>query len=125
MSERLSKRQKQSSEKEVEFSKLISVKECPICGGELEQGYFHIPGGASWCAEKPKGGFLVLDRMIPHAPWTESNLPALKCEKCGIVVIDDRAPRYTPKSFLKKCVKCNKEIPIASEECDYCGAKQP
>lgn len=27
--------------------------------------------------------------------------------------------------FLKRCVNCNKEIPIASEECQYCGAKQP
>ena len=30
----------------------------------------------------------------------------------------------TPKGFLKKCVKCDREIPIASEECPYCGAKQ-
>jgi rRNA maturation endonuclease Nob1 len=33
--------------------------------------------------------------------------------------------RETPKAFLKKCVKCGKEIPIASEECPHCGAKQP
>jgi len=32
--------------------------------------------------------------------------------------------RGTPKAFLKKCVKCGKEIPIASEECQYCKAKQ-
>ncbi len=31
----------------------------------------------------------------------------------------------TPKGFLKKCVECGKEIPIASEQCQYCGAKQP
>ncbi|MGB9676925.1 MAG: hypothetical protein ACPL0C_07055 [Candidatus Bathyarchaeales archaeon] len=31
---------------------------------------------------------------------------------------------HNPKSFLKKCVKCQKEIPIASEECPYCEAKQ-
>ncbi len=31
----------------------------------------------------------------------------------------------TPKSFLKKCVKCGKEIPIASEHCPYCMQKQP
>ena len=30
----------------------------------------------------------------------------------------------TPKSFLKKCVKCGRKIPIASEECPYCGAQQ-
>jgi hypothetical protein len=30
-----------------------------------------------------------------------------------------------PKAFLKKCPKCGTEIPIASEECQHCGAKQP
>jgi len=30
----------------------------------------------------------------------------------------------TPKTFLKKCVRCGKEIPLASEECPYCEAKQ-
>lgn len=30
----------------------------------------------------------------------------------------------TPKSFLKNCSKCGREIPIASEECPYCEAKQ-
>ncbi|MGQ9625207.1 MAG: hypothetical protein ACUVT9_07565 [Candidatus Bathycorpusculaceae bacterium] len=32
---------------------------------------------------------------------------------------------HTPKAFLKKCVQCQKEIPIASEECPYCETKQP
>jgi len=37
--------------------------------------------------------------------------------------------RYTTppagvKPFLKKCVECGEEIPVASEECPYCGAKQ-
>jgi len=32
---------------------------------------------------------------------------------------------HTPKSFLKNCTKCGKEIPIASEECPYCETKQP
>jgi len=31
----------------------------------------------------------------------------------------------TPTAFLKKCVKCGVEIPIASEECPNCGHKQP
>ena len=30
----------------------------------------------------------------------------------------------TSKAFMKRCVKCDKEIPIASEECQYCGTKQ-
>jgi predicted RNA-binding Zn-ribbon protein involved in translation (DUF1610 family) len=29
------------------------------------------------------------------------------------------------KSFLKACVKCRQDIPIGSEECPYCGSKQP
>jgi hypothetical protein len=30
----------------------------------------------------------------------------------------------TPKCFLKRCVKCGMEIPIASEQCPYCEQKQ-
>ena len=30
-----------------------------------------------------------------------------------------------PTAFMKKCVECGREIPIASEECQYCGTKQP
>jgi len=39
-----------------------------------------------------------------------------------------RLNRYlTPETrgFLKKCIKCGREIPLASEECPHCGAKQP
>jgi hypothetical protein len=28
------------------------------------------------------------------------------------------------KGFLKECIKCRREIPIASEECPYCGTSQ-
>jgi hypothetical protein len=28
-------------------------------------------------------------------------------------------------AFLKKCVNCGKEIPIASEQCEHCRASQP
>lgn len=30
----------------------------------------------------------------------------------------------TPKSFLKKCIKCAREIPIASEQCPFCEQTQ-
>jgi len=30
----------------------------------------------------------------------------------------------TPMSFLKKCVNCGREIPIASEQCQFCKTKQ-
>ena len=29
-----------------------------------------------------------------------------------------------PKGFLKKCIKCGREIPIASEECPFCKTIQ-
>jgi ribosomal protein L40E len=47
-----------------------------------------------------------------------------------IVLVAPRLPKIsrkteeTPKSFLKKCIKCGAEIPIASEECPICGSKQ-
>lgn len=31
----------------------------------------------------------------------------------------------TPKSFMRICPKCKKQISIASEECPYCGTRQP
>lgn len=52
------------------------------------------------------------------------------CPKCGHIGMfaDEKARRFllkmTPKAFLKKCVECGKEIPIASEECPYCKAEQ-
>lgn len=30
-----------------------------------------------------------------------------------------------PGAFLKKCVDCGKEIPLASEQCQYCDSEQP
>ena len=115
------------SEKEVEFSRLISVKECPVCGGNLDEVYLTAPRGFYLSAEKAKLGVYFLDTVMPSVSSVTllENAPALKCENCGIAIIDCRAPRYTPKSFLKNCVKCGKEIPIASEECQHCGTKQP
>ena len=107
-----------------EFYKIASIKKCPLCGGELERGFFNAPRGVYWSTEKHMLGMILLDRIMPGALWTQDNVPALKCENCGIAIIDWRASGYTPKSFLKKCVECGKEIPIASEECSFCGARQ-
>jgi len=58
------------------------------------------------------------------------SLDVYVCPRCGLTNLyaDEKAKqhllRLTPKAFLKKCVKCDREIPIASEECQYCGAKQ-
>ena len=107
-----------------EFSRLSPVKQCPICGGKLDKGYYHAPRGVYWSDKTHRAGMIALDYVMPGALWISDIIPALKCEKCGIAISDLRSSTYTPKSFLKKCIKCAKEIPIASEECQYCGIKQ-
>lgn len=58
------------------------------------------------------------------------SLDVYVCPKCGEVRLfaDEKSKvsllGMTPKAFLKKCIKCGKSIPVASEECSYCGAKQ-
>jgi len=109
-----------------EFSMLSSVKKCPVCGGWLEKGYFNAPRGISWDTVKHKLSAVTMDFMMPRisSAIEVKNIPALRCEKCEIAILDYSSAGGTPKSFLKKCVECGKEIPIASEECSYCGAKQ-
>lgn len=107
-----------------EFSRLSSVQKCPICHGELEKGFLNAIRGVFWSDKKHPLGMAALDFIMPGAIWTSETVPALKCEKCGIVISDLRATGYTPKSFLKKCIECGKDIPIASEVCPKCGAKQ-
>ena len=109
-----------------EFSRLSSVKECPNCGGKLDRGYFTAPRGMFWDTKKHGLGTMVADYMMPGmtSVFTLENVPALKCEKCGVAIIDSRKIGKTPRSFLKKCVHCDELIPIASEECSHCGTKQ-
>ena len=112
-----------------EFSRLTSVNKCPNCGGKLDKGYFTAIRGMYWDTEKFGLTRYLIDRML--SGWTRQfeldNAPAKRCERCGIAILDygvvTRA--HTPGSFLKKCVHCDELIPIASEECSYCGTKQP
>jgi hypothetical protein len=108
---------------EKEFSKLNLMKCCPICGGKLESGYA-IGGGIWWDTRKHEHVAWLAERLTPY-PLTLPNLPSVRCNKCEIVIFDYSEHKLqTPSSFLKKCVKCGKEIPLASEECQHCGAKQ-
>lgn len=109
-----------------EFSVLASVKKCPKCGGGLQKGYLNAPRGISWDTVKHGVSAVTLDVMMPRisSAIEVKNIPALKCERCEIAILDYSSAFGTPKSFLKKCVECGREIPIASEECSYCGAKQ-
>jgi len=66
-----------------EFSKLSSVKRCPICGGKLVKGYFNAPRGVYLGTEKHKLGLVLRDSVMLGALWTQDNVPALRCENCG------------------------------------------
>jgi predicted RNA-binding Zn-ribbon protein involved in translation (DUF1610 family) len=58
------------------------------------------------------------------------SLDVYMCPKCGEIRLyaDEKAKqsllRLTPDAFLKKCAECGRDIPIASEECPYCGTIQ-
>jgi hypothetical protein len=56
----------------------------------------------------------------------DRSLEAYRCKKCKMVLFNygDVPASTTPNSFLKPCVSCNRKIPIASEYCPECGAKQ-
>jgi predicted nucleic-acid-binding Zn-ribbon protein len=63
-----------------------------------------------------KKGDVIGDRIIPHY-----------CRNCGYIEFyKEMKPdeQSREQGFLRKCVKCGKQIPIASEECQHCGAEQ-
>jgi len=109
-----------------EFSKLGSITECPTCGGELDKGYIGASGGVTWDAEKSKRIFVYMWSAALILPFWTQNTPALRCKNCKLVLFNHEKikPKETPASFLKKCVKCGNEIPVGSDYCPLCEAKQ-
>ena len=79
-----------------------------MCGGELDSVYF--------------SGYRSI---LGFKPYLFKNLPALKCGNCRIAILSCEKTGIAFGKFLKKCVNCGKEIPIASEVCSSCEAKQP
>ena len=108
-----------------EFLRLSSIKKCPLCGGELEEGYMLAPRGIYWDTKSNKLSILGAEALKSSWAWTMPQGPALRCKSCGIAILDYTRIKETPKSFLKKCVRCSKMIPIASEYCAECGTPQP
>jgi len=114
---------------------MSEVKKCPECHGEMERGYIPIGmRGLPWSAKKHKWFADSLWQASVESLTGDTfrafvgNVEAYRCAKCKLVLAYygkvEGAMREMPKSFLKKCVQCGKGIPIASEECQYCGAKQ-
>ncbi len=74
-----------------EFSKLNSLRECPVCGGELQKGYIHTTRDIYWDEERHKHNILACREVIIMAQWpylfrTIPHAPSLKCTNCKIVV---------------------------------------
>jgi len=88
------------------FLKLKATGKCPICGGKLDTVYITDFKG-----------------IVGLRPYLTRNIPALKCEHCHTAIFSYEETTALG-NFMKRCVKCNKEIPLASEECQYCGASQ-
>lgn len=101
------------------------VKKCPECGTKMEQGYV-ISEAVFWSKEKHTQWALGQERIIPRGFWALPNVEAYRCMNCKLVLFHYGKPgeAETPNGFLKKCVQCGKEIPIAAETCYFCGKRQ-
>jgi len=91
----------------------------------MDKGYI-ISNAVRWSDKKHTQWALGQEVVIPVNLTALSNVEAYRCQKCRLVLFHYPIPRaeVTPESFLKKCVKCGEEIPIASDYCPKCGAKQ-
>lgn len=109
---------------------MIEVVKCPKCNGEMDKGFI----GAWYIFWSDKQHWVFWRNpskkdLLVGSGWTAKNLDAFRCKECELVLFNygyvPSPPSETPEGFLKKCVQCGKEIPIASEECVNCGVKQP
>jgi ssDNA-binding Zn-finger/Zn-ribbon topoisomerase 1 len=49
------------------------------------------------------------------------------CPKCGKIelsAVKQTGAILLSRKGFKECIKCGKRIPLASEECQHCGARQ-
>jgi len=104
---------------------MSEIKKCPDCGSEMEKGYLFTDGVViRWNHKKHK--FFVRGELLETQIWNLNSIEAYRCVKCKLAFFYyGKLPlSETPKSFLKNCVRCGIEIPIASDYCFKCGAKQ-
>jgi hypothetical protein len=74
----------------------------------------------------PPGGGSPFQVLFGGIIFLVASILALTAKKKPLSVHDFLArTAYRSKAFMKKCVKCGQEIPIASEQCQYCEADQP
>jgi DNA-directed RNA polymerase subunit RPC12/RpoP len=98
------------------------VKKCYSCGREM-----HFAQRIPFRIKGTPGLYKLVIGEWAELGEDLLNFDVYVCPSCGEIRFsaDEQTKRsLLGKAFLKKCVKCGKEIPIASEECQYCGAKQ-
>ncbi|MEM3458670.1 MAG: zinc ribbon domain-containing protein [Candidatus Bathyarchaeia archaeon] len=90
-------------------------QKCPKCGGDMVRGdRLATATRVLSSVYLAKRGDILGDGIVPYY-----------CEKCGYIELYKEIKGVRRENaFLKKCIKCGEKIPIASEECSYCGAKQ-
>lgn len=102
------------------------VKKCDSCGAEM-----YLAQKVSFRVGGTPGEWKLLFGELAELGEKMLPLNFYVCPKCGRINLfaDEKTKQFllrlTPKAFLKRCVKCGNEIPIASEECPHCGATQP
>jgi predicted RNA-binding Zn-ribbon protein involved in translation (DUF1610 family) len=101
------------------------IKKCYSCGSVMQFAQkvpFRVKGTPGMWKLLFGDGAELGEEML--------SLDVYVCPKCGEIRLfaDEKSMEallgLTPKAFLKKCVKCGKDIPVASEQCPYCGAEQ-
>jgi len=101
---------------------MSDVKKCYSCDVEMQFAQkipFRIKG--------TPGLYKLLLGDLAEVGEEMLNFDVYVCPSCGETrfLADEKTRRsLLGTAFLKRCVKCNKEIPIASEECQYCGTTQ-
>jgi ssDNA-binding Zn-finger/Zn-ribbon topoisomerase 1 len=101
------------------------VEKCPECGAEMEKGYI-ITQAIRWSKEKHTQWALGTELIVSWQLSAIPNVEAYRCTNCKLVLFHYQKSRFeeTPKSFLKTCINCKQQIPIASELCPFCGQGQ-
>jgi ribosomal protein L40E len=113
------------------YSGKSSPMGCRICSTEMEHlGWFKFMVGAETIYRD------LWNHVLP--------LEVYRCPKCLTVelradedsdvyevigkhreAIERNSAERKRELFTKQCIKCGQRIPLASEECKYCGATQP
>ena len=64
-----------------------SIRKCPICGGNLEQGYLGVFRVLSWDKEK-HSWMRGQENLANYWNLNNQNFHALRCLNCHIVIFD-------------------------------------